>query len=104
MITNFKIFEENDIPYYYVGDVVVCIRGTTDKDYDKPKTNNRYLVIGIGKYTDTNFIELDYVTKENTHEECYVDIKDIKTDMILKGWSANRFKSEIMIYADKFNI
>ena len=109
MITNFKMFEENDNIYFSVGDEVTCIIGDDiDNMYSVPKKGKKYLVLRI--YCDdsehqknTIMIEHQYLTIEDI-DFFSVDIKDIETGEILEDWLAYRFISEIRINSNKYNL
>jgi len=107
MITNFKIFENDDNPYYYVGDIVECVYGT-EGVVEAPKDGKKYLVLRIyeviynieGESTITDY---KYVTEKDIYN-FDVDIKDIETGKVLVQWSSYRFISEIRTTTNKFNI
>jgi len=110
MITNFKIFEENDDIYFSVGDEVICIHGEKRKNYNstEPKEGKKYLVL---KIYEENFddegnpfiIDHQYVT-EKYKGDWWIDVKDIKHNIILNQCLANDFKSEIILASNKFNL
>jgi len=111
MIKKFKIFENSHLDIHFsIGDEVTCIDDVPwiDGDSDYPVIGEKYLVIRIyieNEDLNYNIYEIDQeFVKELNINTTYVDVKNIKTDMILKNWCASRFKSEIRTASDKFNL
>lgn len=108
MITNFKIFDSNEIPYFSVGDEVTCIHGGIDNMYSEPQKGKKYLVLRIYEedsesQKNTIMVDHKYLTIEDI-DDFWVDVKDIETGEILEDWLAYRFISEIRTMSKKFNI
>jgi len=109
MITNFKIFESNDDIYFSVGDEVICIDGEKDDiNSNIPKELHKYLVLRIyeeifNSDCDSEIINHQYVTKKDI-DYFFVDVKNIKTNMISKQWLASRFMTELRTATNKFNL
>jgi hypothetical protein len=86
---------------YDVGDTVVCV---DDKKAGIPpfttsKTplieGKKYKVLKIYKLIEDKFLKNKFMR---------VDVENLETGKISKGWESTRFKSEVEFDADKYNL
>lgn len=105
MITKFKLFEYSletgQIVDYNVGDTVFCIddighngaaRGNKLVDLNQ---NKQYKVLKLYKTIEDKFLGNKFLR---------VDVQDIETGQITKGWESTRFKADIEFMSDLYNM
>jgi len=101
MITKFKIFEyltdTGNALDYEVGDTVVCIKSVKSGDAGKKilEEGNKYKVLKIYNLPEDKFLNNPFMR---------VDVEDIESGRITKGWQSTIFKVEVEFDADKYNI
>ena len=94
----FELFETGQLIDYEEGDTVVCV-----KDLFKNKggvvhgiqAGKEYKVIKIYTIPEDKFLGNKFLR---------VDVEDLETGEISKGWESMRFKSELEFNADKYNM
>lgn len=85
---------------YDVGDIVTCVTTTTSK-WNKGELSSalikgkKYEVIKVYEIPEDKFLGNKFVR---------VDVKNLESGEISKGWESTRFKLEFEADADKYNI
>jgi hypothetical protein len=94
-LKTYELYTGNNVDYS-VGDIVVCaddkikgIKTTSLKEGDK------YNVLKIYSNPEDKFLKTPFLR---------VDVENIETGEISKGWDSNRFKLEFEFDAGKYNI
>lgn len=103
-----KTFELHSMPItnpignfldYEVGDVVVCADKEDLKNNfkatNKLEVGKKYKVLNLYQTPEDKFLKNPYLR---------VDVEDLETGEITKGWSSKRFKVEMEFDAGKYNI
>jgi len=91
---------------YNVGDIVVCVKQEVKAGippFTLPKITlkegNKYKVLKIYEIPEDR-----YRTRITGNDYLRVDVEDIETGKISKGWRSTYFKAEIEFDADKYNL
>lgn len=83
---------------YDVGDIVVCVNSFY-KDFQGTETilekDKNYEVLKIYKTPEDIFLKKPFMR---------VDVKDLESGEITKGWESNRFKIEMEYFSDLYNM
>lgn len=77
---------------YDVGDIVMAIN---DVFSVKIKQGHKYEILKIYKLAEDIFLKNPYMR---------VDVKDVETDEVTRGWKSTLFKTDIEFDADKYNL
>jgi hypothetical protein len=80
---------------YNVGDIVISIEDHFIHHNKILKKGNKYEVLRIYKIPEDKFLNNLYMR---------VDVKELDTNMILKGWKSTYFKSDVEFDSDKYNL
>ena len=85
---------------YEVGDTVVCIKKAISKWYKGQKSSEleegkEYKVIKLYQIPEDKYLGNKFLR---------VDVEDIETGIISKGWESTRFKLDMESDADKYNL
>ena len=97
----FELYTTGQLIDYGVGDTVVCVRDTgymsTIKGSVKHvlEIGDKFKVIKIYRLAEDIFLKNDFLR---------VDVENIETGEISKGWESTRFKIEMEDIADKYNL
>jgi hypothetical protein len=103
MITKFKIFEYststgNQLDYE-VGDIVVCsndrIESIKQFKHNPLSKGIKYKVLKIYKLAEDIFLKNPYMR---------IDVENLETGEITKGWETKRFKLDVEFDSDKYNL
>lgn len=104
MVTKFKLFEYSletgQIVDYNVDDIVICIKSAPSKWYRDEEVSGlekdkQYKVVKLYSIPEDKFLGNKFLR---------VDVQDIETGEISKGWESTRFKSDIEFMADIYNM
>ena len=92
-LKTFELYTGNGIDYD-VNDIVVCIDSQlSQKNF--LKEGNKYRVIKIYQIPEDKFLRNPFLR---------VDVEDVETGELSKGWRSNIFKTIIEFDADKYNL
>jgi hypothetical protein len=92
-----KLFEyiTGNFVNYKVGDIVICDKTVGRGGKIELQENKKYKVLKIYKLPEDKFLKNPFMR---------VDVEDLETDIITKGWESTRFKAEMEFDADKYNM
>lgn len=97
----FELFETGQLIDYEVGDTVVCVEytGLMSKLPGSIKhvleIGEEYKVLKIYTLPEDKYLGNKFLR---------VDVEDLKTGEISKGWKSTAFKSDLEFNADKYNM
>ena len=100
-LKTFELYSSNtgNIVDYKVGDIVVCsndhIEQLKPTKYNPLKSGVKYKVLKIYNLPEDKFMKNPYLR---------VDVENLETGEISKGWESIRFKTEMESSADKYNL
>lgn len=99
-LKTFELFSETGQALNYgVGDTVVCsddeIKNLKSFKINPLNANQKYKVLRIYKTPEDKFLNNPYMR---------VDVENLDTGEVTKGWESKRFKVEMEFDADKYNI
>lgn len=93
-LKTFEFFETNtgQALDYSEGDIVICVDSGNFLTLDKGAS---YKVLKLYKLREDKMLGKPYMR---------VDVQDIETGYISKGYESTRFKLEVEVYGDKYNL
>jgi len=97
----FELFETGQLIDYEKDDTVVCI---TDSGLMSKIPGSVKHILEVGKKYKVVKIYTIPEDKYLGNKFLRVDVKNIETGEISKGWESTRFKSELEFDADKYNM
>jgi len=83
---------------YDVGDIVVCVSSFYKNHQERVpilEKDKNYEVLKIYKTPEDIFLRNPFMR---------VDVKDLETGKITRGWESNRFKIEMEYFSDLYNM
>ena len=80
---------------YEVGDIVVCIKAVYGDTENRIYSGTRYKVIKMYQLPEDKFLNNPYLR---------VDVENLETGILTKGWKSNWFVTEIEDNANKYNL
>jgi hypothetical protein len=98
-LKTYELYSTGQIIEYGVGDIVVCvddvIKNLKSFKHNPLINGNKYKVIQIYKLAEDIFLNNDFLR---------VDVENLETGEISKGWESIRFKLEMEFDSDKYNL
>jgi len=98
-IKTYELYSKStgNIVDYGAGDIVICTDGfwAIKSETSLLEKNKKYRVLKIYNLPEDKFLGKIFLR---------VDVEDIETGDITKGWESTRFKSEMESDSDKYNL
>lgn len=100
-LKTFEFFETNtgQALDYTEGDIVICVNNkphlNTEIGYLGLNQNSKYKVLKIYKIREDKMLGKPYMR---------VDVENLETGDVTRGWESTRFKLEVEFYGDKYNL
>jgi hypothetical protein len=96
-IKTFELYTTGQVIDYELGDIVVCVNDITNNPSSILTLNkgDKYKVVKIYRLPEDIYLKNDYLR---------VDIENIETGKISRGWESTRFKAEVENIADTYNL
>jgi hypothetical protein len=96
----FELFETGQLIDYEKDDIVVCIKSSPARWYKGElvsalEVGKQYIVVNLYQIPEDKYLGNKFLR---------VDVRNIETREISRGWESTRFKSELEFNADKYNM